>query len=235
MVNVLILDDTLPKDQMTLYAATTEGIFKTVDGGKTWMDNSGPLAGKHICKMLWNRSRPKQLFAAVRGDPDKEVPGLYRSDDGAASWRKLAAGVIGPVQSLSQCQAQPDRIVVTAGEPRDDGNSAVCLFTLRYSSDAGEHWTQLDNRRAVFATIHPVNPEKIYLGTFARNLSKETSGLYGSSDRGKAWMNLGKGICPSFGMHMDWHARILFDQNNPRRIFLLHDSGVYAGIEPVSR
>ena len=92
MVNVLILDDTLPKDQMTLYAATTEGIFKTVDGGKTWLDISGPLAGKHVCKMLWNRARPKQLFAAVRGDPDKEVPGLYRSDDGGASWRKLGTG-----------------------------------------------------------------------------------------------------------------------------------------------
>ncbi len=67
----------------------------------------------------------------------------------------------------------------------------------------GECRIKLDNRRAVFATIHPQYPKEIDPGTFVIDLNRESIGLFVSSDGGRKWMNIGQDICPSLGMHMD--------------------------------
>src|SRR5262249_30769455 len=60
------------------------GIFKSVDGGKTWRQLTKGLAGKNVQGKIANGSRgPKTLLAAVR---TKGISKLYRSDDGGETW-----------------------------------------------------------------------------------------------------------------------------------------------------
>src|SRR5215472_8300323 len=60
------------------------GIFKSVDGGKTWRQLTNGLPDKIVqANLAIALSAPKTLFAAVR---TKTIAKLYRSDDGGESW-----------------------------------------------------------------------------------------------------------------------------------------------------
>jgi photosystem II stability/assembly factor-like uncharacterized protein len=61
------------------------GIFKSVDGGKTWRQLTKGLPGNIVqANIAIAPSFPKSLFAAVR---TKTIAKLYRSDDGGETWR----------------------------------------------------------------------------------------------------------------------------------------------------
>jgi photosystem II stability/assembly factor-like uncharacterized protein len=125
-----------PRDRHVLYAAAWQrerkpwsfsaggpesGIYKTVDGGKTWSRLSaglpeGPRVGR--IGLAVSRSKPAVVYALVDSqearrpaagvkagkkgiDPDQLRPGLnvvgaelYRSDDAGARWRKVHPGPI---------------------------------------------------------------------------------------------------------------------------------------------
>ena len=60
------------------------GIFKSVDGGKTWRQLSKGLPDNIVqANLAIAPSEPKTLFAAVK---TKTIAKLYRSDDGGETW-----------------------------------------------------------------------------------------------------------------------------------------------------
>src|SRR5947207_463739 len=61
------------------------GIFKSVDGGKTWRQLTNGLPDNIVqANLAIAPSAPKTLFAAVK---TKTIAKLYRSDDGGETWR----------------------------------------------------------------------------------------------------------------------------------------------------
>jgi photosystem II stability/assembly factor-like uncharacterized protein len=96
-----------PSDPNTVYAAlwesregpwengvwngTNGGIFKSTDGGDTWNRLTQGLPNDIVQANLGiSLSSPKSLIAAVATTHDVGISvGLYRSDDGGASWRKV--------------------------------------------------------------------------------------------------------------------------------------------------
>ena len=89
-----------PNDPAIVYAALWEsregpwengvfngnggGIFKSVDGGKTWRQLTKGLPDNIVqANLAIALSAPKTLFAAVR---TKTIAKLYRSDDGGETW-----------------------------------------------------------------------------------------------------------------------------------------------------
>ncbi|HEY4255751.1 MAG TPA: hypothetical protein VGM66_00870, partial [Candidatus Udaeobacter sp.] len=90
-----------PSDPAIVYAAMWEsregpwengvfngdkgGIFKSIDGGKTWRQLMKGLPGNIVqANIAIAPSSPNSLFAAVR---TKTISKLYRSDDGGETWR----------------------------------------------------------------------------------------------------------------------------------------------------
>ena len=77
------------------------GVFRTMDGGKSWQKVLYVDDGTGATDLVINRTNPNILYAAmyekhrtpwqlVLGGPGT---GLYRSDDGGAKWQKLAGGL----------------------------------------------------------------------------------------------------------------------------------------------
>lgn len=137
------------------------GIFKSIDGGKTWRQLSKGLPD-HIVQanLAIALSAPKTLFAAVR---TKTISKLYRSDDGGETWHgttddpRPGLGIGGGDLPVVRFDPKNLQIVYSA--------SIVCWK----STDGGKTWDGWrgapggDDYQNVW--INPNNPDIILLGS----------------------------------------------------------------------
>ena len=224
--DVLLVDPREPATRTTLYAGTSVGLFQTQDGGATWRDISGPMVGRSVHRLVQVRSHLDRLYAGLRDPNDSTKGGLFRSDDAGASWRQLGTSQLGDVQSLSVCAARPNVVIVAAGPPDGAGGSVWERITLWRSEDGGDTWKQMDTRRVAFAAVSPVDPDTVYLCTWAKDIAHEVSGLWVSRDGGKTWRDGNKNLSLALAGPQD---QMVFDPHDPRHLFLIQDSGVYEG------
>lgn len=75
-VNSLVMD---PDNSKVLYAGTTNGAFKTIDGGKNWIKNGKELKSVYVSVFVLNPRNPRELFAGTQ-------KGLFFSDNGGETW-----------------------------------------------------------------------------------------------------------------------------------------------------
>ncbi len=219
-----LVDPATPSAQTTLYAGTSIGLFQTKDDGVSWQDISGPMAGKYVHRLVQVKSQPARLYAGLR-DPNKSGQGgLFRSDDAGATWTRLAPEKFGDIQSLSVCQAHPNVLVIAAAPP--DGAGTWEMFTAWRSEDGGSSWTQIDTRRAAFAAVSPLDPNTVYLCTWAKDIRTEITGLWVSRDGGKTWRDGNRNLSLTLAGSPDG---IVFAPHDPHHLFLIQDSGVYEG------
>ena len=89
-LNSLVPD---PRDFSVLYAGTASaGIFKSTDAGETWQSASNGIDAPSLVitsSLTVARSRPTEIFANTVTSEGQVV---YRSDDGAQSWRLFLKG-----------------------------------------------------------------------------------------------------------------------------------------------
>jgi photosystem II stability/assembly factor-like uncharacterized protein len=137
------------------------GIFKSVDGGKTWRQLTKGLPGNIVqANIAIAPSAPKTLFAAVR---TKTIAKLYRSDDGGETWRgttddaRPGLGIGGGDLPIVRFDPKKPQIVYSA--------SVVCWK----STDGGKTWDGWrgapggDDYQSVW--INPNNSDIILLGS----------------------------------------------------------------------
>lgn len=79
-VRAMLID---PRNPTRVYAAGPAGVFRSDDAGQTWQRADQGLNGVTIVALALNPKQPDVLFAATAQGS------LFRSDDGAASWRPL--------------------------------------------------------------------------------------------------------------------------------------------------
>jgi len=139
------------------------GIFKSVDGGKTWRQLTKGLPDNIVqASLAIAPSAPKTLFAAVR---TKTIGKLYRSDDGGETWRGTTDD---PRPGLGIGGAGGD-VPVVRFDPKDPqivySTSIVCWK----STDGGKTWDGWrgapggDDYQNIW--INPNNPDIILLGS----------------------------------------------------------------------
>lgn len=177
-------------------AISTGGCYQTADGGRSWAPrNAGiraefmpegqqyPEFGQCVHKVARHPARPERLYLQNHG-------GVYRSDDHAASWSSIAAGL--PAEfgfPIVVDPADPDTVFVfpiNGGDRRYPPGASARVWR---SEDAGEHWEPLggglpdDFYVAVMRdamTADAGDPTGLYLG--ARN-----GAVWASADRGESW------------------------------------------------
>ncbi len=94
--------------------------------------------------------------------------GVFKTEDGGVSWRKILFGANRKVNFLYVDQAQKQLIY------------AACDRGLFFSSDSGDHWQRIyQSDPGVACICLAINEDKIYLGT--------ETGLLTSSDGGHLW------------------------------------------------
>ncbi len=102
-----------------MLAATSRGLAKSRDAGRTWQLEPGTLDGSSISALCRHPSQPGVLFAATFG-------GIYRSRDRGRTWTPLAAGMGHPddVITLLVLPGSPDRLLALS---RSRGVYAIAL------------------------------------------------------------------------------------------------------------
>ena len=206
-------------------------IFKTSDGGKTWKhvlkidDNTG------ACDVVIDPAQPDRVYAAMyarRRTPwsfsgNSELGGIFRSDDGGATWKKLAGGLPSRTGRIGLAVFPKDARVVYATVESDLGGTGRDEFDDRSpsggvfrSDDYGDTWTRMTdlNPRPFYFSriaIDPADDKRVYVGGWD---------LLVSDDGGKNFRRSSEFV------HVDFHA-IAIDQNDPTRIFVGNDGGAY--------
>lgn len=180
-----------PRNSMNL----GQGIFKTIDGGKTWR-SMGLEATKTIHRILIHPDDPDLVFAGAMGDPftPNEHRGLYRTRDGGKSWDKiLFTNDQSGVADMVMDPVNPNKIFVALYEHRrtpwyfTSGGPGSGLYV---TYDAGDTWRQLTaadglppgDLGRIGLAIAPSNPDRIYAKVEATK-----NALYRSDDGGDHW------------------------------------------------
>ncbi len=197
------------------------GLFKSVDGGKTWKkvlyrdDKTGAV------DIVIDRRNPSVVYAALweayrveyqmsSGGPGS---GLFKSTDGGDTWTEitrakgLPAGVIGRI-GIAVSGADSNRVYALI-ENENGG--------LYSSDDAGASWTLVNaarsfRQRAFYYThvaADPNSKDTVYL---------LNTSAFRSTDGGKTLTNIGQGT------HGDHHD-IWIDPDNPEHVILGNDGG----------
>ena len=235
-----------PSRPNTIYVAGNRGLHKSVDGGLTWRTNSGQqsLFDRQITDVVVASKEPVLTqFAAAPGSIDFFSPlgaehvyigvasdGVYRSTVGgedsifggpaftrldgpnqlpagsAAGWIKLAIGSRGPHGAnflAAKMGADGSRIFTTIDGGSSWSERAAGVATVGY-----DEWCSV-------IAVDPVDENILYAGA-AGTLKRTTNGGATAAD----WVSIISGV------HAD-QQDMVFDPNDPRRIFLANDGGVY--------
>jgi len=224
VVHDLLLDPSSSAALRTLYAATSKGIFKTIDDGDRWENISAGLGtGVDVGRLAIDPQNPQRLYAGsyAYGRATADA-GLYRSEDGGQHWQRLQKKDIGAIRTISICNNQPNTIVISALPPGVTGTWAFA--TAWRSDDYGNTWMRLDTRRCSCVAVHPHNPRIFYMGTWAADVSKEPVDLWRSMDSGNTWARIDQGATFTLGF-LD-NDRICFDPRDAQHLFVLTSTGV---------
>lgn len=193
-----ILQD--PRDPDRIYiACSTGGAYRTDDGGESWRPvNAGlkaeffpegqqfPEAGQCVHKMSLCEARPDRIYLQNHG-------GVYRSDDGAATWVNVGAGLSSdfgfPIVAHPR---NPDTAYVV---PIASGLNHVfpdAKPRVWRTDDAGQSWRPLGTGFPEPAFVNVLRdafvsdglePLGLYVGT--------TSGsIFASRDGGETWTEI---------------------------------------------
>jgi photosystem II stability/assembly factor-like uncharacterized protein len=185
----VVLDPKSAKEARVLYASLFEaGVFKSVDGGKTWQEKSkglgAPGVNMRACRLiLHNDGSLFCLVTAMRQD-DRYLPegvGLYRSRDGGESWEWINRSH--PVLWPKDFDVDPrDSRVIYLGAADADAPEGGLYKT----TDGGQSWTRIARQgpQTFGATINPKRPDWVYMALCE---GAEGPGLWLSKDAGRTW------------------------------------------------
>ncbi len=223
----ILIDPTANKDSRTLYAcAFGKGVYKSTDGGKSWVQKNKGIEGKEpFAWRIERNNRTGELFLVVcrrsdYGSIGNEHDGaIYRSSDEAESWTKmdLPDGTNGPM-SLVIDPDNPNNILLSAwgrvspGQFTPDTGGGIFL-----SEDNGKTWKQT---LAEDQHIHDITFDKRNGTFYACGFN---GSAYRSEDRGLTWNRIR-------GYNFKWGKRVDPDPSDPEKIFIItFGGGVWHG------
>ena len=188
-----------PQQPATLYASG-DALFKSTDGGSTWVSLPGPPFG--LSQMLVDPSIEGTLYAYTNGGPvccfGFVLPQLARSTDGGATWTTAYDGA-----------GQPGLVADPSTNP-----ATIYSGTEARSSDGGKTWTALSPTPGIAsASAMAADPRTGTL--YAAGIPGQPIPLSFdiSTDRGQTWTQLSvpsqmpgiTGITPTPGALYAWN------------------------------
>ena len=166
-----------PSDTNIIYAGTrVDGVFKTMDGGRSWVKSSAGLSGTGtwVSSLVTGRRSTGVLYAVTSG-------GVFKSADAAGSWSAVNTGL--PYYATTQGRCYVDVVSVAI-----DPASSVVMYAgvtgngVYKTVDGGKNWTRT-NKGLVQASsgvfclaMDPGNTQVIYAGVDSGNVFKSIDG-----------------------------------------------------------
>ncbi|MBX2924007.1 MAG: hypothetical protein KF746_17545 [Chitinophagaceae bacterium] len=225
----ILADPSSNEDARTLYAcAFGKGVYKSVDGGKTWQQKNKGLEGKEpFAWRIMRRETDGVLFLMVSrrsekgeiGTPDDGA--LYRSTDGAETWTKmtLPEGTNAPTSIIADAQS-PQRLILSAWGKVSGGKfSTDTGGGIFVSGDDGNTWKQVMQKDQHIHDITFDDRNKTY---YACGFN---SSAYRSTDKGETWERIK-------GYNFKWGKRVVPDPVHPGKVYIVtFGGGIWYGPE----
>lgn len=174
-------------------------IWRTDDYGRDWRlvgyEDTGLPTGAIFCLALDPTSSPdaRVLYAPVVGR------GVYRSDDGGESWRRVDVDIGENLHftNIALDPRNPGRMFAGVRYWRKEGRLMPGGVFL--SRDGGKHWSRVaDIRERPRVFVAPSRPEVVYVAE--RDYSSVgKGGVYRSTDGGRSWRLMVERLDAGFG------------------------------------
>jgi photosystem II stability/assembly factor-like uncharacterized protein len=181
-------------DQQVHVAMSTGGVYRTLDGGKSWaphnngisayfMPDPNPEFGQCVHKIARDATDPNRLYA-------QNHHGVYRSDDAGQSWQSIADGL--PSDFGFVMLAHPrngDTVWVIPLVADGERIPPEGKLAVHRSQDGGKTWSRFDTGlptscfNAVLrdaAAVDSQDPTGVYFGT-------RDGTVYASKDGGESF------------------------------------------------
>jgi photosystem II stability/assembly factor-like uncharacterized protein len=187
-----------PGDSKKVFAGTNDGVWVSSDSGASFKRANFPDKGTQVWSFLVDCRDPQKMLAGA------SPIDVYRSEDGGASWRKLAPPKVG-----THCKGPfASRVMRLAQNPKkpDEIYAALEINGAMRSTDGGETWIDCSDGLIKLAeqehlksrivsdttaegmldghavTINPADPESPILAL--------RMGLFRTTDHGKTWQDM---------------------------------------------
>lgn len=220
-----------PMNPNTVFAATTEGIFRSQNAGNTWQQVSSVImaTGIHISPA------DTALLLATHGGIDNDaISGIYRSADAGSSFTKITAGLpesFGGKAALNFSPVNANMVYASVAEPFNS-------IGLYRSADAGLTWELINSddvakHQGWYSHDVAVNPqngnELLYVGIDV--WKSEDAGF--TFEQKTYWYNWFFGQVPVGGpegpcdyVHGDIHG-VYFSPFTENTAYMVTDGGIF--------
>ena len=177
-----------------------DGVYKTVDGGKTWR-HLGLEETQAISRVRVHPTDPNIVYVAALGHPygDNEERGVFRSKDGGNTWKKVlyvsdkagAADIIIDRKDPKILYASTWQVYRKAWKMWGGGPDCKLFKSL----DGGDTWVELQNNPGmpegplgkIGITVSPADNNRLYAVVEANE-----GGIFRSDDGGWTWTRINK-------------------------------------------
>lgn len=199
--------EALPHDPSTLFVASASGgLWKSTNRGITWENVFADMPVSTFGDVAIAPSDPDIVYAGTGEQNNRQSTswgnGVYRSDDGGASWEHLGLVETRHIGKVEVHPGNPDIVYVAALGNLWAPNPERGVFR---STDGGATWEKVlyvdDHTGAVDMVMDPANPQILYAATYQRlrrawgfNGGGPGSGIYKTTDGGDTWQELTNGI-----------------------------------------
>lgn len=207
------------------------GVWKTIDGGISWKN----ISDKHfnatsIGVISVAESDPNVIYvgtgeACVRGVMTSHGDGIYKSTDAGKTWKNIGLEKTLHVSAIEIDHANPDIAYVAA---QGSSYTPTPDRGVYKTSDGGETWNKVhfvDNSSGVSdLVIDKTNPRIVYAAYWDNQRTPwfirsggPGSGIYKTTDAGKTWKKLTKGLPKGTMGKMG----VAVSRANPERVFAI--------------
>ena len=213
-----------PDHPSTIYVATASGgIWKSTNRGHQWTPIFDDQPVSTFGDVAIAPSNPQVLYAGTGEQNNRQSTswgnGVYRSDDGGASWRHLGLEGTRHVGRILVHPTNPDVAWVAGLGNLWAENEERGVFRTR---DGGATWTKMsdENGRPMYYSHIFVDPNDSKLVYSASTNSVK------SEDGGRTWIPIEAEPSYDVGVHLDMHAMWL-DPEDRDHFYLAGDGGLH--------
>ena len=149
--------------------------------------NIGPFRGGRVTAVAGHPDQPFVYYMGATGG------GVWKTINGGVSWKNVSDGFFntGTIGAIAVAESDPNVIYVGTGESPVRGVSTSHGDGVYKSSDAGKTWEHVGltkTRQISKITVHPTNPDIVYVGAqWSPWAATEERGVYRSTDGGASW------------------------------------------------
>lgn len=227
-VEALQLDPTHPG---TIYVAFGSGnLWKTTNNGISWEPKFEQQASHGIGDFALAPSDPNIIYLgtgeSLKKPRNYTIPGtgVYRSDDGGDSWRRLGLSDSWHIGEIAVHPTNPDIALVAVLGHFWSENSNRGLYRTADGGQTWQHVLFIDDQTGANDVVWAAdNPNVVYTSTWQNypDVSGENSSVYRSEDAGASWQKSATGL-PT-GKHVG-RIGLAVSQSDSQKVYALVDN-----------